>query len=924
MIKEMACTMEKELQHHLFEAGKRLEHPPQSKDELFKILEQVESCLSKVEQSPSEAMLDAVCPSMNALVTPELLRHPDKDVGLIVVTCISEITRITAPEAPYNDDLMREIFQLIVASFQGLDDISSPSFGRRVTILETVAKVRSCVVMLDLECDDLILEMFQHFFATARENHPENVITSMRTIMTLVLDESEDISQQLLSVLLTSLRREKRDVSPAAHRLAIHVAEHCAIKLKPYLTSEMSAEGISQSDLQKEYHEIIFEICQGPLHMVHTSQELLVDGSHLPTSLPTSVVANDVLPHSEFANMNEGGQVSPDHKQLNGNEVKSVPEEHEKDDNEGLLQKSCNSNAKETGKENNSDIPSLGTVKLHKGRRRGHSKKSTGAVKPEHDNAQDSKILESEKPSDQVGGVVKGEPNKLLDSKNLEADKPSDEVAAVVKIEANKSRDSRNLEADKPSDQVAGVEKIQPDNLQDSRSLESDKPSDRVKNRRESRKAALLELFKSADKNQVGSDPETLLSSKRKRGRSSKEAKHVPSPGQSTKDAIGLGSPARSNEETVGLISPARSNEETLGLSSPAQSNKETVVLGPPDQSSKEAAGYASPARSNKETVGLVSVARSNKVVVGSASPARSSKETAALASPAQSTKQSVRLASPARSSKDTASLASPSQKQSPPEDGRTESSRPRRGRPKSAGRKLDVKEESVLPGLTPVTTERVSDGLAATEMTPRSPNSNQEMETSKDSVTKSSKRSKRRLDPSHDNTPKSMDKISHGIPVASGETDTPDANQEDGYRPKKMQKVTSLPQSAEKNSSEAGESSKRTPRNSTKKKSISGMEKTPEAAGEGSAEDEKFVGRRIKVWWPRDKQFYEGIVDSYDPKQKKHKILYSDGDVEVLKLERQRWEFIDVNPVTEKVCKFCIFGNDVFFLLFVCNIVVI
>jgi hypothetical protein len=31
---------------------------------------------------------------------------------------------------------------------------------------ETVAKVRSCVVMLDLELDDLIREMFKHFFTT--------------------------------------------------------------------------------------------------------------------------------------------------------------------------------------------------------------------------------------------------------------------------------------------------------------------------------------------------------------------------------------------------------------------------------------------------------------------------------------------------------------------------------------------------------------------------------------------------------------------------------------------------------------------------------------------------------------------------------------------------------------------------------------
>ncbi|KAG0465265.1 hypothetical protein HPP92_019429 [Vanilla planifolia] len=44
----------------------------------------------------------------------------------------------------------------------------------------------------------------------------------------------------------------------------------------------------------------------------------------------------------------------------------------------------------------------------------------------------------------------------------------------------------------------------------------------------------------------------------------------------------------------------------------------------------------------------------------------------------------------------------------------------------------------------------------------------------------------------------------------------------------------------------------------------------------------EELVGSRIKVWWPLDKRFYEGIVHSYVPETGKHNILYDDGDVEI------------------------------------------
>ena len=55
-----------------------------------------------------------------------------------------------------------------MGAFEDLDDVESPFFERRTSILDTVAKVRSCVVMLDLECDDLINDMFHHFLRTVK------------------------------------------------------------------------------------------------------------------------------------------------------------------------------------------------------------------------------------------------------------------------------------------------------------------------------------------------------------------------------------------------------------------------------------------------------------------------------------------------------------------------------------------------------------------------------------------------------------------------------------------------------------------------------------------------------------------------------------------------------------------------------------
>ncbi|KAL5698902.1 hypothetical protein ACHQM5_029878 [Ranunculus cassubicifolius] len=293
MVEDMT---DKELEDQLREAGLKLLQLPSSTEEVLAILDKVECCLLRVEQSPSKEMQNALNPSMNALVATDLLGHADSDVNVSVASCVSEITRITAPEAPYTDDQMKQIFQLIVSSFEMLGDTSSRSYQRRVSILETVAKVRSCVVMLDLECDGMILEMFQHFLKSIHDDHPANVFSSMETIMSLVLEESEEIPPELLYPLLNSVKKENQGVLPIARKLGEKVLENCSSKLKPYLMQAVKSLGTSS----KDYSKIVSSICQeAPDTTEHDADS--VSGEHLADERSlTEEVASDKLPQVCF------------------------------------------------------------------------------------------------------------------------------------------------------------------------------------------------------------------------------------------------------------------------------------------------------------------------------------------------------------------------------------------------------------------------------------------------------------------------------------------------------------------------------------------------------------------------------------------------------------------------------------------------
>jgi hypothetical protein len=66
--------------------------------------------LSRVDQSPPESMYNALRPTMAVLITSELLEHRDPNIKVALTSCLTEVTRITAPEAPYDDDVMKVRF----------------------------------------------------------------------------------------------------------------------------------------------------------------------------------------------------------------------------------------------------------------------------------------------------------------------------------------------------------------------------------------------------------------------------------------------------------------------------------------------------------------------------------------------------------------------------------------------------------------------------------------------------------------------------------------------------------------------------------------------------------------------------------------------------------------------------------------------
>ncbi|CAN8234143.1 unnamed protein product [Cochlearia groenlandica] len=291
--------MEKSPTKIVSEIGTRLlQSSRPNKGSLVKSLREAATTLSQIEQplvtetvnkKKALKLLEAeLTPLKKSILKHDLLKNRDNDVSLLVTVCVSEMFRILAPEPPFEDKHLRDIFSLFLAEFSELSDTASPYFSKRAKILETVTRCKCYLVMLDVECQDLIHEMFYIFFTVQRKANTQqtqqSLFNDILTIMTDIL--KEEASSSLVDIILENLVKEGKDTTSDANNLASSLIESCSDTLEPliccFLTTCFMEKDSIQSNLKDSYHEIIFMISLNAPQILQAvipnlTQELLTD-----------------------------------------------------------------------------------------------------------------------------------------------------------------------------------------------------------------------------------------------------------------------------------------------------------------------------------------------------------------------------------------------------------------------------------------------------------------------------------------------------------------------------------------------------------------------------------------------------------------------------------------------------------------------
>ncbi|KAF8970162.1 armadillo-type protein [Flammula alnicola] len=260
-------------------------------DALLKKLKTLHTQLAALDQETVE--VNSLNTARSELIHTSLLLHKDRGVKAYTACCLADILRLYAPEAPYTQHELRDIFQFffrqLSAGFKGPDE---PYFNEYFHLLESLSSVKSVVLVCDLpSADELLHEIFRDLFTIVKRDFTKKVEIYMADILVALIDECNSLPTDALEIIMAQFIEKNARIEQPGYRLAVQVCNAAADKLQRHVcqyfgdlvTSSTEEAGEEDLDNIRTSHELVKRLhhsCPAVLHSVIPilETELRADG----------------------------------------------------------------------------------------------------------------------------------------------------------------------------------------------------------------------------------------------------------------------------------------------------------------------------------------------------------------------------------------------------------------------------------------------------------------------------------------------------------------------------------------------------------------------------------------------------------------------------------------------------------------------
>ncbi|KAI0480657.1 armadillo-type protein [Xylariaceae sp. FL0804] len=230
--------------------------------ELLRRLESLSQELVDMDQETADKQsLNGVAKD---LASHNLLAHKEAGVKAYVASCLVDILKLCAPDAPFTPKQLKEIFTLFIkVILPALWDPTNAYNTQHKYVLTSLAEVKSILLINEIaNSEDLLLHLFSSFFdgisgsskSTSGEQVAKDVEFHMTDILVTLVDESPSLPPAVLDVIMAQFLRavppgghkEKADLNsnqttllpkeePAAYVMAKTVCNSCPERMARYV-----------------------------------------------------------------------------------------------------------------------------------------------------------------------------------------------------------------------------------------------------------------------------------------------------------------------------------------------------------------------------------------------------------------------------------------------------------------------------------------------------------------------------------------------------------------------------------------------------------------------------------------------------------------------------------------------------------------
>nr|XP_019008459.1 uncharacterized protein I206_07018 [Kwoniella pini CBS 10737]OCF47240.1 hypothetical protein I206_07018 [Kwoniella pini CBS 10737] len=243
----------------LIQSGKR-----ENTEALLKRIKTLHQKLSTLEQDAVD--IKSLDPIRKPLIKDVILHHKDRGVKAYAACCLADLLRLYAPDAPYSESQLRDIFnfflvqltsnlKLTTSSTQPLqisrnksNIINQPSqpsqtTGQRVTdipyyseyyhLVESLATIKSVVLVCDVPDSDMLMEgFFNGFMEIVRPDMNKTLIRYLRDILVALIEEASQLPQGVMDCLISQFENYASRPEVLSFQLTVDVCNQVADKLK--------------------------------------------------------------------------------------------------------------------------------------------------------------------------------------------------------------------------------------------------------------------------------------------------------------------------------------------------------------------------------------------------------------------------------------------------------------------------------------------------------------------------------------------------------------------------------------------------------------------------------------------------------------------------------------------------------------------